>query len=670
MLRTELQQIEQISIDKLALHRLEPRKVREPEHIQEILESIKENGFDQSRALKVVPENGHFAIFAGGTRYSAILELNKEVEETEKLLEIPCWVYNDLKDFDLVRLATEDNDLNSLARPVSITRVWCEYHSLTTEQPSPNPNKATKGKYWSQLEIAEAKNVSQGKVSERLKFYRCLPRGYWSKIGTEEEVRKALDEGEPLKKCLTEEHLKHIYANYLSTDNFEAWLTEEKVWQELLESTIEQIKKSGRKSAKAIKQDSDSIREIIAKAEEVYEGLPLELREQFVQALAKRKARSVVAVEECESNLLNSLPDVKESKETLQQAVNEMLASLPHDLEQDFLECAEGAKSFEDLEICRTRVLEVESEAATGDHRLSTNHGEKVKEIPPNLAEVSKPEDENPSPNSDEGISSKENKGKPVPNSAQVSDDEPKKVIKQLTLEQKTKIFNNYRLGDFKEVIEECKHSGVLKPKSIKLICCDPPYGKDYQSNRRYQSSKLSKIEGDSDLIKAQEALGFMLELTNDLMLDNSHLLVKSGFKSFCWMQALIESYEWNLQEPIVWSKAGHGAGNVVNSFAPCCELIIHATRGNTLVRPRIRALVETTNKKETNHPMETHFSLWQQLIESTTLFGDLILDCFAGTGSVPIAAQTLNRQWFAVEINEGYREEGIQRILDLQEAL
>ncbi len=73
MLRTELQQVEQIPIDRLVLHRLEPRKVREPEHIQEILESIKENGFDHSRALKVVPENGHFAIFAGGTRYSAIL---------------------------------------------------------------------------------------------------------------------------------------------------------------------------------------------------------------------------------------------------------------------------------------------------------------------------------------------------------------------------------------------------------------------------------------------------------------------------------------------------------------------------------------------------------------------------------------------------------------------
>ncbi len=666
--RTALQPIEFIPVDKLALHRLEPRKVREPEHIQEILESIKKNGFDHSRALKVVPENGHFAIFAGGTRYSAILELNKEAEESEKLLEIPCWVYNDLKDFDLVRLATEDNDLNSLARPVSITRVWCEYHSLTTEQPSPNPNKATKGKYWSQLEIAEAKNISQGKVSERLKFYRCLPRGYWSKVGIEEEVRKAFNEGEPLKKCLTEEHLKHIYANYLSTDNFEAWLTEKRVWSELLEGAIEQIKKSGRKSVRAIRQDGDSIRETIAKAEEVYEGLPLELREQFIQVLAKRKARSVVAVKECESNLLNNLPDVKESKETLQQAVNEMLASLPHDLEQDFLECAEGAKSFEDLEICRTRVLEAEGEAATGDHCLSTSHGEKAEETPLNSEEFSGTLDEKPSANLRQ-VKGLENEN-PNPNSAEGSNNKPKEATKQLTLEQKTKIFNNYRLGNFKEVIEECKHSGVLKPKSIKLICCDPPYGKDYQSNRRYQSAKLSKIEGDADLINAQEALGSMLELTNNLMLDNSHLLVKSSLKSFCWMQDLIEAYNWKIQEPVVWSKIGHGAGNVISSFAPCCELVIHATRGNALVRPRIRALVETTNKKETNHPMETHFSLWQQLIESTTLFGDLILDCFAGTGSVPIAAQTLNRQWFAVEINEGYREEGIQRILDLQEAL
>ncbi len=279
-----------------------------------------------------MPENGHYAIFAGGTRYSAILKLNEEAEEeTEKLLEIPCWVYNDLLDFDIVELATKDNDLNHLARPVSITRIWCEYHNLITGQPNPNPKKAAKGKFWSQGDIAEAKDVSQGKVSERLKFYRCLPKEYWSKVGTEEEVRKAFNEGKPLKKFLTEEHLKHIYANYLAQDNFEDWLTEEMVWQELLESTIRQVEKSGKKPAKAIKQEGDNIREAIELAKKTYNDLPDNLRGQFIQALAKRKARSAIVVEEYKTNLLHNLPVASEEIDTTEKVSSEVVASFESD---------------------------------------------------------------------------------------------------------------------------------------------------------------------------------------------------------------------------------------------------------------------------------------------------------------------------------------------------
>lgn len=54
-------------------------------------------------------------------------------------------------------------------------------------------------------------------------------------------------------------------------------------------------------------------------------------------------------------------------------------------------------------------------------------------------------------------------------------------------------------------------------------------------------------------------------------------------------------------------------------------------------------------------HPAEKPFDLLQHAIQATTLPGDIVLDCFAGSGNVAIAAVRLGRRAVAMEIDRNW---------------
>ena len=57
-------------------------------------------------------------------------------------------------------------------------------------------------------------------------------------------------------------------------------------------------------------------------------------------------------------------------------------------------------------------------------------------------------------------------------------------------------------------------------------------------------------------------------------------------------------------------------------------------------------------------HPAEKPGELLQRLIAKSSQPGDLVLDCFAGSGSTLDAAQNLGRPATGIEADEGYCEE------------
>jgi 16S rRNA G966 N2-methylase RsmD len=56
----------------------------------------------------------------------------------------------------------------------------------------------------------------------------------------------------------------------------------------------------------------------------------------------------------------------------------------------------------------------------------------------------------------------------------------------------------------------------------------------------------------------------------------------------------------------------------------------------------------------QTDYPTEKHGSIAKRLVEWVTVPGDLVLDCFIGSGTVAVVAQELGRRWIGCDINKG----------------
>lgn len=70
---------------------------------------------------------------------------------------------------------------------------------------------------------------------------------------------------------------------------------------------------------------------------------------------------------------------------------------------------------------------------------------------------------------------------------------------------------------------------------------------------------------------------------------------------------------------------------------------------------------VNNQNTLITGYPTEKNIDMLKRIIETSSRPGDLVLDCFAGSGTTLVAAEELGRQWIGVDIGD----EAIATIID-----
>ena len=65
-------------------------------------------------------------------------------------------------------------------------------------------------------------------------------------------------------------------------------------------------------------------------------------------------------------------------------------------------------------------------------------------------------------------------------------------------------------------------------------------------------------------------------------------------------------------------------------------------------------------------HPTQKPLVLLERIIKGNSNEGDLVLDCFSGSGSTMIAAQNTNRKFIGCELDEEYYEKSLERFKKL----
>ena len=62
---------------------------------------------------------------------------------------------------------------------------------------------------------------------------------------------------------------------------------------------------------------------------------------------------------------------------------------------------------------------------------------------------------------------------------------------------------------------------------------------------------------------------------------------------------------------------------------------------------------VNNQNTHLTGYPTEKNIDMLKRIVEASSNPGDLVLDCFAGSGTTLVAAEELGRQWIGVDIGD-----------------
>ena len=196
---------------------------------------------------------------------------------------------------------------------------------------------------------------------------------------------------------------------------------------------------------------------------------------------------------------------------------------------------------------------------------------------------------------------------------------------------------------------------------SVDMVLTDPPYGMDYQSNRRMVKQKFLKIEGDKDLSWTEK---FIDECWR-VMRVNTAIYFFCSWHNIGFFKDAIER-RFKVKNVIVWVKNNHGSGDLKAGYAPKHEFVVYANKGRCLNRgKRIPDVMEFDKipSGKLVHPTEKNTSMLEVFVNQSSDSGAVVLDPFMGSGSTGVACVNTNRNFIGIELDPDYFEIAKQRI-------
>lgn len=236
-------------------------------------------------------------------------------------------------------------------------------------------------------------------------------------------------------------------------------------------------------------------------------------------------------------------------------------------------------------------------------------------------------------------------------------------------------ILGNHRLmcGDSTSIDAVEK---LIAGQKVDLVFTDPPYGISYGGGRARGDNALNKKGGV--LVKAH---GMILgdDLQGDDLLQmvadsvgNAITSAKSGaaaYICFTWrtyaeFHAALASIGLEPKARIVWDKKSIGLGN--SNYRPQHEFIFYC--GGQWYGDKSQSDVWAMSRGATGeyvHPTQKPVELIQKALENSSKGGDLVHDCFGGSGSTLIACEKSGRHARLMELDPKYCDVIIKRWQD-----
>jgi site-specific DNA-methyltransferase (adenine-specific)/modification methylase len=228
------------------------------------------------------------------------------------------------------------------------------------------------------------------------------------------------------------------------------------------------------------------------------------------------------------------------------------------------------------------------------------------------------------------------------------------------------KVFHKTFLGDCLDIMK------TIEPESIDLILTDPPYNvskttikfkdrKDISSDFGYWDS----FNSNNDFIEFAKK---WVELAVKLLKPDGSILVFSKLDDIGNIKRIYESFGVYYKSTVIWHKTNPVPQIRKVNFLSSCEAINWGIKDYTKKEKRftfnfktqkeMHNFIETPlcmGKERTAHPTQKPEKLIAHFIEIFSNPNDVILDPFAGSGTVAAVAMRLGRKSISIEKDKAY---------------
>ena len=213
-------------------------------------------------------------------------------------------------------------------------------------------------------------------------------------------------------------------------------------------------------------------------------------------------------------------------------------------------------------------------------------------------------------------------------------------------------------LGDCLEDLQE------LQPESVDMIITDPPY-----STPVVTAFGRKKVKNLGDLSLQEYYFRSLKKEFERILKPNGRVFIFCDDKYYPILFGVF--YEWQTQSLIIWDKGKIGMGNPIRKqhelIAYCnrTEYEYNRTEGITHYPSILK--YKPIPSGERVHAAQKPVELVRDLILGFSNAGDVILDCFMGSGTTGVACVQLGRNFIGCEIDPKYFAIAEKRIKQAQ---
>lgn len=204
------------------------------------------------------------------------------------------------------------------------------------------------------------------------------------------------------------------------------------------------------------------------------------------------------------------------------------------------------------------------------------------------------------------------------------------------------------------------------------MIFTDPPYGMSYGGGRAAGSTKKGAKVKAHGMIKNDDLQGeSLVQLVADAVY-NSLSFTKEGaalyscltWRTYSEFETALNEMDKEVKACIVWDKKSIGLGQ--SNYRPQHEFIFYC--GGQWYGDKKQSDVwylSRGNTSEYVHPTQKPVELIEIALENSSKAGDIVIDCFGGSGSTLIACEKQARGARLMELDEKYADAIVLRWQD-----